>query len=144
MEGLKFRAWLKKEKKLVEVLAIDFQYRQISIAPLNDKLNKFSQSGNQYCIVSPIPFDDCIIEPYLELFDENKKELCKGDIVLANPYSGYSYNGRYIINYDNTTCQFYLEHDDNDGHDFSDLYIGDGLPYRIIGNIHENPELLDK
>ena len=135
MEGLKFRAWLKKEKKLVEVLAIDFQYRQISIAPLNDKLNKFSQSGNQYCIVSPIPFNDCIIEQFTWLKDKNGDEIYEGDIVEVEEKE-YQYNEVITNKYQATVvfreCCFKLVEENG----LMDMVYNKADKCKVVGNIH--------
>lgn len=75
------------------------------------------------------------IEQYTGLKDKNGKDIYEGDIVKIEAY------GRvFQVVYRKWDCSFVYENDEDE-----EIYsMFDGFPdkYEIIGNIHENPELL--
>lgn len=122
---IKFKAWLKKQKKMVEVHKIDFQDRVIT----------------HYLDDLPFPtlikcsFDDVELMQYTGLKDKNGKEIYDGDIMKVTPpiwakegiFKVIYDNGRFIIT-DNKVWQ----------------NIGTLVEYsEVIGNIYDNPELLE-
>lgn len=114
---LKFRAWLIKEKQMCNVDFIDFHER-------------FIESDYE-----KILFDDMVLEQYTGLKDKNGKEIYEGDI-LQDTYSKddigkvcwYKEHANFVVEEKDAIIEFAYYNSDY---------------YEIIGNIHENSELLE-
>jgi len=83
--------------------------------------------------------DPAAIMQYTGLKDKNGKEIYEGDIVKGNLiYKGGKLMTMGCVEYNNSFGAFCLRNDG--GQTFFDKhYLGD---FEIIGNIHENPDLL--
>ena len=119
----KFRAWLKKEQKM------DNEIDHISW--LEDEL---------YCIGDGITYmvlaEDLVLMQSTGLKDKNGKEIFEGDIVkmAKDVYSKLTHyevvrhrGGAYRLESKQHGCELWLRHTDCE----------------IVGNIYENPELLE-
>lgn len=130
MENLKFRAWLKKEKKMANVLMIDFTEKTICIHPLNlykDKKN--------FAYTEIRGFEKVILMQYIGKKDINGLRIYEGDILFR------TMNGlNYEIVYDESSSQFLLVNN-NDCLGTFNLDEPDE-EFKIVGNIYKNPELL--
>ena len=157
MREIKFRAWVKKEKEMTKVLALETR----DYATLNVLYN-----DNSKCTLGMFAVE---IMQYTGLKDKNGKEIYEGDILLNVNENGVFLqeigfgdsereyteflNGFKIVN------GYALEHDvtfsklkeftknivlknnipyENDG---IDDFLYDG--WWVIGNIYEHPELLE-
>lgn len=122
MNNLKFRAWLKQEKKMVEVKSLHLSTRKIMYGYSNN-----SQSyGNKV-----MSFDDVILMQATGLKDINGKDIYEGDMIKgfdgAYDYEGYI---KYNESYYDVVCDDY-----NRALDFMEVI-------EVIGNIYENEELV--
>lgn len=84
--------------------------------------------------VSGIEVDYKTIGRYIGANDKNHKEIFEGDIVKSCD------NCIYEIRWDNQRAMFYLKNDIT--HMSADFYHYFASDLEIIGNIHDNPELL--
>lgn len=115
MREIEFRAWLKKEKKMVKVKAIDFIEEEIRAG------------GNWYS------FEDIELMQYTSITDMNLKKIFEGYIVKFEDMI-------YKIVYDSDECHFKLV--DKSG---VSRFLGSWRSHNmeVIGNIYENKELLE-
>ena len=160
MREIKFRAWLKYGKEIVDVEGIDLMNKVI-----NYIYNDYENNGQE---IIGAYFEDIELMECTGLKDKNNKEIYQGDILLSttedgvflisidfgfpdkedtnilkgfkmkiektlseNQYFQY-FNSKLIELIDK--CRIPVEECNNE------KYISDG--WWIIGNIYENPELL--
>lgn len=116
----KFRAYHKELKMMFEVLAIDFFNKAVTV--------KFDKE--HYRIYS---FDDIILMQSTGLKDKNGVEVFDGDIMFYEQ-DCYQYT---LVKYDKDKLAFVLY----DG--CERLYHELWEPGEVIGNIHENPKLIE-
>ena len=124
MKELKIKAWLKKEKKMVSIIGIDFNYEYIRYTEDDNLFNENYKTAE---------FKNIELLQFTGLKDNGGQELYEADVIKFNDgiddiYGLISYDdedGTYRVSYENIT-----EH-------LSDLE-GD---FEIVGNIFENPDL---
>ena len=124
MKELKIKAWLKKEKKMVSIIGIDFNYEYIRYIEDDNLFN------SDYKVAE---FKDIELLQFTGLKDNGGQELYEADVIKFNDgiddiYGLISYDdedGTYRVSYENIT-----EHlSDREG------------DFEIVGNIFENPDL---
>lgn len=118
----RFRAWLKKDKEMIEVEEIHFYNGEFDF--IGDAITWMCKSN------------DCVLMQSTGFKDKNGKEIFEGDIVkmAKNVYSELTYyevvryrGGAYRLESKRHGCELWLRHTDCE----------------IAGNIWENPELLE-
>ena len=131
----KFRAWLKKEKRMFfsdDILAIDYENEEIVTQQVYFE-NGLPDDRDIYCY----DFDEIELMQSTGLKDKNGKEVFIGDIIkctrgcLHEVYIEKEYGGTYF----GGMPAVYLK-DLREGYAWTEHE-------EIIGNIYENPELLE-
>ncbi|ECB9650028.1 hypothetical protein FL871_14245 [Listeria monocytogenes] len=136
MREIEYRAFVKSKKEMFPVTDLCFNRYETEAVGV-------SGCGNANCTlcVDWYSFDDVVLMQYTGLKDKNGKKIFEGDIV-KNINGEYSYIG--IVNKDRYT--FYIKgvapKDNYDFADVSDTVTGKSSLI-VIGNIHENLELLE-
>lgn len=82
---------------------------------------------------------------YTGLTDRNGRKIFEGDIIKYVDKYGQEVLS-YIVEWSKDSCMFFLKcigFDDRFDSNF-DVFYGEPEPFEIIGNIHDNPELVRK
>lgn len=124
MKEFKMKAWLKKEKKMVAIIGIDFNYEYIRYTEDDNLFNSDYKTAE---------FKDIELLQFSGVKDKGGQELYEADVIKFNDgiddiYGLISYDdedGAYCVSYENIT-EHLLERE------------GD---FEIVGNIFENPDL---
>ena len=124
MKEFKMKAWLKREKKMVAIIGIDFNYEYIRYTEDSNLFNENYKTAE---------FKDIELLQFTGLKDNGGQELYEADVIKFNDgiddiYGLISYDDEdavYCVSYENVT-----EHLSNMAGDFE-----------IVGNIFENPNL---
>lgn len=118
MRTIKFRAWDKIDRKIIEVMMINFE----------DKKVKLFNHNTQESYIRNL--DEVLLLEYAGFKDNNGKEIYEKDIVHC--YGGEYFEGKWEFD-----VEFVMDNFVNDC-----FALGKSENIEIIGNIFENPELL--
>lgn len=122
----KYRAWDKETQTMLDVSLIDFKK-----SVLVGEHREFGETNF-------INFDDVNLMQSTGLFDKNGKEIFEKDIL--------DYNGRkVIVKWHGSYASFIYEFVDelqNRKTEWKPLYLS-YYHFKIIGNVYQNPELLE-
>ena len=125
----KFRAWMKSLKWMCDVTNISFDSKFVDICQQGDT--------ERYTEMS-VEFDEITLMQSTGLFDRNGKEIFEGDIL---DYRGRKALVRWHGSYASFIYRFVDELQKRNT-EWKPLYLA-YMKCEIIGNIYENPELLE-
>lgn len=139
MKKLGFRVWDKEDEAYLHITK-NKEDGVVGISPDGKKV-LYLEDGEV------IILEDIIIEQYTGLKDKNGKEICVGDIVKIISEPWFEPNiGVVGFNEDKGIYDIYtIEHNKKywaAGKDFCSCMAREGWTSEVIGNIHENPELI--
>lgn len=131
MREIKFRAWDKVTKQLVEIDSIgwvnDALYIEVSLP---------DPRGNEQTYRVSRATTNCEIMQYTGLKDKNGKEIYEGDIRVGKYYfQEEAKRGVEVMTWHEKEGYWYWKN-------VSPSYIPDFIEVEVIGNIYENPELV--
>ncbi|WP_338967403.1 YopX family protein [Fusobacterium nucleatum] len=128
MREIKFRAWLKEKKEMIDNARPDFFCKHLHYLCDNS-------SGGQD--VLGVSTEDIELMQYTGLKDKNNKEIYEGDILSDGnndkPYKVIFENGSFRAEFEGDFEEYSF--------DLIDV-VAQGC--EIVGNIYENPELLGR
>lgn len=151
---LKYRAWLKQYDVMVDDVT-DMTFKEGNLEFIGRRTS--NGVSLQYCA------DDINLMQSTGLKDKNGKEIFEGDILKFNDewddycYEGYVDGSTEGINFveikRETTCFTFGKYQTSDSSllyfmkdeylSFEDLITDKDFEFEIVGNIYENPELLE-
>ena len=126
---LRFRAWLKEDKEMVDVDEINFY---------NGEFDFIGDATTWMCKA-----DDCILMQSTGLRDKNGKEIFEGDIIAIEVEDFEApVNAKVFCNNDIGVLMFHV-FEDNEDVPMVELLEDNSVAFAVIGNIWEDGELLD-
>lgn len=151
MREIKFRAWDKENEVMVYSdksfplseyrFGIDLIYREgITLTKLSDRTNVTYEEGEEG-FINDFEKVDAIIMQYTGAKDSNGNKIYENDIVKVEDYFGEDMIGKVI--YDETEACYWLMKGDERNH-FRMTFDLESYVHVIIGNIYENPGLLEE
>lgn len=123
----KFRAWLKKDKEMIVVEEIHFN---------NGELDFIGDAITWMC-----KNNDFVLMQSTGLTDKNGKEIFEGDILSIETDKE---NVKIEVSWDSKHALFAFESKKYNAKEaLGELFEDNPYPFKIIGNVWENPELLE-
>ena len=123
---IKFRAWLKEEKKMVNVETIDFTDKSMQYLEKNEIIDAY--------LLRTTFLEDIELMQYTGINDKNGVEIYEGDIIICKYGPEIMMEVKWIDEGFRTLGKYN-----------GDNYVGYVKnSAEVIGNIYENPELLEE
>lgn len=135
---VKFRVWDKADKVMCDVTYMKFS--KVQYMNVGYRKNIYGKTVDENSLIDENMSGTCVLMQYTGLHDKNGKDIYEGDIILA----GY-YKWKSKVVWDEKCARFIGLTNDKD---VNIVYVDmvdkdDKSTVVVIGNIHENPELLD-
>lgn len=124
-----FRAWLKEEKEMIDVDEIHWSDGQLD----------FIGDGITFKCKS----DDLVLMQSTGLKDKNGKEIFEGDVVQYQNTKIPSADSKGVIRYFDNWAMFGIDIEHNEPRALFFNGLADHISLEVVGNIYENPELLE-
>lgn len=126
---LRYRAWLKEDKEMIEVEEMNFYNGEFDF--IGDAITWMCKSN------------DCVLMQSTGLRDKNGKEIFEDDII-AIEVEGLEapVNAKVFCNNDIGVLMFHVFEDDEDN-PMVELIEDNSVSFAVIGNIWEHPELAE-
>jgi uncharacterized phage protein (TIGR01671 family) len=135
MREIKFRAWDKETKTMISdewIQTLDLRGDGSWTIYLGGGMKQYLTQKQ-----SDKKITDCVLLQYTGLKDKNGKEIYEGDIVCQ--FKGSEYKAHYIVCWRNDHAGFWLYYKDEPHLDLNHYRV----KLEVIGNIYENPELME-
>ena len=147
MRMIDFRAWDKKKSEIVDVMDIDFSGRKVGVCNVPKRLFKDGRLHTIHSIERD--WSEVELMQYTGLKDNSGTEIYEGDIVkrtyLFNGGLGETHTGEVV--YDKEYARYVIsrpqKHIEPKNEDIRNI-LSDKSTYEVIGNIWEDPELLEE
>lgn len=141
MRMIDFRAWDKKKSEILDVMDIDFSGKKVGVCNIPKRMFKDGRLHTIHSIERD--WDEVELMQSTGLKDKNGTEIFEGDIVrwtrLCIGFDLETYETR-SDDMEVIWCKYNAGFLAQDG---TLLYYEDSEQYEVIGNIYENPELLE-
>lgn len=141
MREIKFRAWDKEDKKLWKVVSItesvwgDCEEAHIRVCELHENPSK-----KETDVRMSVEYE---LMQYTGLKDKNGKEIFEGDILKTSSVSGKGYIITTIEWSEFSWKEKLIYSPIHQFYEYFDFSDETGVDSEVIGNIYENPELLE-
>ena len=135
----RFRAWNKATKEMYgadEIIAINFEEKEICVQTIY-----FEQGLPDSRDLDYYDFDDIVLMQSTGLTDSVEKEIFEGDILSIETDEE---NVKVEVSWDSKHALFVFESKKyNEKEALGELFEDNSYPFKIIGNVWEDGELLD-
>ncbi|WBS98116.1 YopX family protein [Lacticaseibacillus paracasei] len=137
---IKFRAWDKQRHHMLDVeeLAYNLRGELVSIYGFG---RDFSNDPDALLGEEP-DLDRAVLMEYTGLHDKNGRSIYEGDIIVTHPKSKYEAPKSGVVQFGDSCPSFIYKV--KDGREYDIWSSNVFRTYEVIGNIFENPELLEE
>jgi uncharacterized phage protein (TIGR01671 family) len=140
MREIKFRAWIKAQKRMILVDMIDFTYRKVYEFLYEDQGSISGNKAYSFEEVELMQYTGQWISYEVSHEDHIKEEIYEGDVFewLAGPSSTWH---KGVVRWSDETSDYWVDGTDKENESLFH-YISEYSVHIISGNIYQNPELI--